>query len=80
MDVQKPDYYINNNIEVKDVIKAFTENLEGVKAFYAGNIIKYACRWNKKNGVEDLKKLMRYASLLIDELDGEIFTERGTLK
>jgi len=33
-----------------DVIGAFTEGLEGIEATDTGNIIKYACRWKKKNG------------------------------
>ena len=34
--------------------------------FAEGNIIKYVCRWREKNGVEDLKKAMRYIELLIE--------------
>ncbi len=33
--------------------------------FCQGNIIKYACRYKKKNGIEDLKKVIHYAELLI---------------
>lgn len=32
-------------------------------SFIQGNIIKYACRHDKKNGVEDLKKVIHYAQL-----------------
>lgn len=31
-----------------------------------GNIIKYACRWRMKNGVEDLQKIIHYTQMLID--------------
>ena len=31
-----------------------------------GNVIKYVCRWREKNGVEDLKKAIRYIELLIE--------------
>lgn len=34
-----------------------------------GNIIKYACRYKRKNGLEDLKKIKHYVDLLI-ELEG----------
>ena len=34
--------------------------------FCQGNIIKYACRYKAKNGVEDLKKVIHYAELLIE--------------
>ena len=32
--------------------------------FCQGNIVKYACRYKNKNGVEDLKKVKHYAELL----------------
>ena len=34
-----------------------------------GNIIKYACRWKNKNGIQDLKKIMWYTQHLIDHLE-----------
>ena len=34
--------------------------------FGAGNIIKYLCRYKRKNGIEDLKKARHYLDLLID--------------
>lgn len=33
--------------------------------FCQGNIIKYVCRYNHKNGIEDLKKAKHYIDLLI---------------
>lgn len=30
-----------------------------------GNIIKYISRWKQKNGVNDIKKVIHYAELLI---------------
>ena len=33
--------------------------------FCEGNIIKYITRWKTKNGIEDLKKVIHYAELLI---------------
>lgn len=32
-----------------------------------GNIVKYVTRWRDKNGVEDLKKIIHYVELLIQE-------------
>lgn len=49
-----------------DVIKAFTSNLSGAEAFYAGNAIKYILRWDKKNGIEDLEKAKVYIDKIID--------------
>ena len=45
-----PHYQSKKGMEVIDVIEAFTEGLEGVEATDTGNIIKYICRWKKKNG------------------------------
>jgi hypothetical protein len=32
--------------------------------FLQGNVIKYICRFRKKNGIEDLKKAKHYIELL----------------
>jgi hypothetical protein len=58
-----------NGLEVIDVIEAFTKDLTGIEATDTGNIIKYACRWKNKNGVQDLKKLAWYANHLIQHLE-----------
>lgn len=80
--VHHPDHYQSNNgLEVIDVIEAFTEGLEGIEATDTGNIIKYACRWSKKNGIQDLKKIIWYAEHLIkhlNEVDAAIGDERYT--
>lgn len=47
--VSHPTHYQSSNgIEVIDVVEAFTEGLEGIEATDTGNIIKYICRWKKK--------------------------------
>ena len=33
--------------------------------FAEGNVIKYVLRWRDKNGIEDLKKAMRYLEMMI---------------
>ena len=67
--VSHPSHYQSENgIEVIDVIEAFTDGLVGIEATDTGNIIKYACRWKKKNGIEDLEKIIWYAHHLIDHL------------
>lgn len=55
--------------QVIDVIEAFTFDLKGIEATDTGNIIKYACRWKNKNGIQDLKKIMWYTQHLIDHLE-----------
>lgn len=66
-----PHYQSESGLEVIDVIKAFTEGLTGIVATDAGNIIKYACRWHKKNGIQDLEKILWYTQHLINELKQE---------
>lgn len=64
-----PHYQSETGMEVIDVIEAFTFNLSGIEATDTGNIIKYACRWKEKNGIEDLKKLKWYTEHLISHLE-----------
>lgn len=67
--VNHPEHYQSGNIETIDVIEEFTKDLKGIEAFDAANIIKYACRWKRKNGVEDLRKLVWYANHLINHIE-----------
>ena len=70
--VSHPDHYQSDTgLEVIDVIEAFTSDLKGIEATDTGNIIKYACRWKKKNGIQDLEKIIWYAQHLIDHLKKE---------
>lgn len=67
--VSHPEHYMSKTgMEVIDVIEAFTDELKGVEATDTGNIIKYACRWKKKNGIQDLEKILWYTQHLIDYL------------
>ena len=64
--VNKPKHYISETgLETIDVITAFTKGLDGAEAFCAGNALKYLCRWNHKNGTEDLRKAIWYINRLI---------------
>ena len=64
--VNHPPHYISDKgIETIDVIQAFTEGLDGIEAVCTGNVIKYICRWHKKNGIEDLKKAKWYLNRLM---------------
>ena len=70
--VNHPDHYkTSSGLETIDVIKAFTDGLEGIQATDTGNILKYICRWKKKNGIEDLKKARWYLEHLIKEVEDE---------
>lgn len=63
-----PHYQSETGLEVIDVIEAFTFDLKGIEATDTGNIIKYICRWKKKNGVQDLEKILWYTQHLINHI------------
>lgn len=67
--VNHPEHYQSGKIETIDVIEEFTKDLKGIEASDTANIIKYACRWKQKNGVEDLRKLVWYANHLINHIE-----------
>lgn len=70
--VSHPNHYQSDfGIEVIDVIEAFTSKLKGIEATDTGNIIKYACRWHEKNGIQDLEKILWYTQHLIDHLNNK---------
>jgi hypothetical protein len=35
--------------------------------FIEGNIVKYITRWKQKGGVEDIKKVIHYAEILLEK-------------
>lgn len=68
--VSHPSHYQSSSgLEVIDVIEAFTDGLNGIEATDTGNIIKYACRWKQKNGIQDLEKIIWYTTHLIKHLE-----------
>ena len=64
--VNSPKHYKLEGLDVEaiDIIKATVKDFN---SFCHGNIIKYALRANKKNGIEDLKKAKKYIEMLIEE-------------
>lgn len=67
--VNKPNPYCGEfGLESIDVIRNFAGNLKGVQGFCWGNAIKYLCRFQKKNGLEDLDKAKKYLEWLIEDL------------
>ena len=70
--VNHPEHYQSSKgLETIDVIEAFTEDLTGMEAVCTANVLKYICRWKKKNGVQDLKKAKWYLEKLIEKLDND---------
>ena len=67
--VNHPEHYNPGALETINVIEEYTKDLTGIEAFDTANIIKYVCRWKRKNGVEDLRKLIWYANHLINHIE-----------
>lgn len=66
--IVSPDHYVSDSgMEVFEVQEAFIHELKGMAANYWCNIVKYILRFQKKNGVEDLKKAKYYLEKLIEE-------------
>ena len=65
-------YQTKTGLETIDVIEAFTEDMEGMEAVCTANVLKYICRWKKKNGLEDLKKAAWYLTRLINHVDDTV--------
>lgn len=67
--VSHPSHYQSETgLEVIDVIEAFTFDLKGIEAVDTANVLKYVCRWDKKNGLQDLEKAMWYLQHLIEHV------------
>lgn len=64
--VNSPSHYTNNDggIECIEAIEA-SLSLEAFKGFLKGNAMKYLWRYDRKNGVEDLKKAEWYLDRLV---------------
>lgn len=70
--VNKPSHYQGSKgLESIEVIDNFIGNLIGKAAWCWGNTIKYLLRFQKKNGIEDLKKARKNLDWLIEEQNHE---------
>ena len=68
----RPNHYTSDKgFEVFDVQEAFIHELKGMSASYWCNIVKYILRFQRKNGVEDLKKAKYYLEKLIEEEESD---------
>jgi len=63
--INTPDHYHKNGI---DVIRFAEMQLpvEQLKGFHRINVLKYVTRYDRKNGIEDLKKAKFYLDKLIE--------------
>lgn len=53
-----PDHYKNNSIKLEPFV------LCSAFSFTGGNVLKYVIRYKDKNGVEDLRKALRYLNMM----------------
>lgn len=67
--VNKPNHYAGTKYECREVSKEIFKDLKGIEAIDTFNVFKYIWRWNKKNGLEDLKKAKNYLDHLINEVE-----------
>jgi hypothetical protein len=61
--VHQPRHY------ARFVIEPATFSIANGLGYAAGNVIKYVCRHDAKNGREDLLKARRYVDMMIEEWD-----------
>jgi len=66
--ITRPEHYNVGGIEPAE----FMESIGIAEDYYAGNIIKYASRYKKKNGIEDIRKAKQYCNMLIELLESEV--------
>ena len=64
--VVKPSHYTKWKIEPINFI------MRNNMPFWMGNVVKYCMRADDKNGVEDLRKAIRYIEFRIRQLEGEV--------
>lgn len=53
-----PDHYKNNSIQLEPYV------LCSAFPFITGNVLKYVIRYKDKNGIEDLRKALRYLNMI----------------
>jgi hypothetical protein len=68
--VNKPDHYMVAGIEVRDVQRELSSDMQGIQASDFNNAIKYLLRSPKKGKFkQDLMKCRRHLTWLIESLE-----------
>ena len=67
--VNHPSHYTQGGIECIDALKAATVGKRGIEGVCVANVIKYLWRYEKKNGIEDIRKAKFYIERLLKELE-----------
>lgn len=65
------NYHGKNGMEAIDVIENFIGDLAGKAGWAWGNSIKYLLRFQKKNGIEDVKKAFWNLVWVLEEIAGK---------
>ena len=79
--VNKPNHYCGNMVLNQLTLFAILAGgPKEVRGFYWGNVIKYLCRYQKKNGLEDLNKAKKYLDWLIADLKREDLEKTAIVK
>lgn len=68
--VNRPVHYASGGIEAIEAMES-SMSPEAFKGFLKGNAMKYLWRYEKKNGLEDLRKAKWYLKALIFALENE---------
>ena len=68
--VNHPNHYQNiAGVEAIDIMNDVVKDLPGKQAAMLWNTLKYLLRFQKKNGLEDLKKAQNYLQYLINDIE-----------
>lgn len=68
--VNHPNHYQNiAGVEAIDILNDVVKDLPGKQAAMLWNTLKYLLRFQKKNGLEDLKKARNYLQYLINDIE-----------
>lgn len=68
--VSHPSHYTSGGIEAKDALRAAMDGsgLSPMASYWRGCAFKYLWRFERKNGVEDLRKCRQCIDFLIEEV------------
>lgn len=67
--VTSPLHYAAGGIECINAIEVAIAEIDGIEAHLTACCIRYLWRWNKKNGLEDLRKCQEYLRRLIQKVE-----------
>ena len=73
LDEAFPQYtQVGGNHDIKGPILPYEFISKNDLSFFQGNVVKYVCRYQRKGGAEDIKKIIHYCQLeLLKMKDGK---------